>query len=555
MGITEIIASTPGEGPSTRVTYEEGTASEGLTVKWSVSGDEFLYTNESEGKWYGNNAFSDYGSGGTTSCTFSLSTPLKAGSLFALYPLKQSYEQLFYNQSGTVAQSLSLPLPLNGQTGKLGDMKDYDYMTAYTKVAVDKAGVVIDENLPVKFKHKIAVLRLAGLTFTGLADGNATEISISGTGLKTQGMLTVPSGLSAYTVAANGDDGIIATSGSFAIGGNGKLTENVYICFFPGQVTGLKVTATVGSDSYEYSYAGSVKDFAEGQMYTLTDAEMTKASAGAADKFDNEGQPGVDGSEDYPYKIATPAQLALLATRVNDENSTWGDKCYELTADIDLKNAEWTPIGNDGHTFNGVFDGGAHTISGLKISSGKFVGLFGAISEAQIYGVSVEGDVTANQLTARVGGIIGKAEGNVIVVACSFSGSVKSTAYTYSIGGIVGSCNGGGIVGCCSTLTTLSADTGGLTAGNKGGICGYATVNDVRVSGCIWQTVAGTTVACGTKDYAGTECQSFDAANGPTADDVENILNGAGIGDNVGGDFIYEWALVEGKAVLKAITA
>ena len=56
MGITEIIASTPGEGPSTRVTYEEGTASEGLTVKWSVSGDEFLYTNESEGKWYGNNA-------------------------------------------------------------------------------------------------------------------------------------------------------------------------------------------------------------------------------------------------------------------------------------------------------------------------------------------------------------------------------------------------------------------------------------------------------------------------------------------------------------------
>ena len=41
------------------------------------------------------------------------------------------------------------------------------------------------------------------------------------------------------------------------------------------------------------------------------------------------------------------------------------------TADIDLKNQEWVPIGNTSNPFTGNYNGGNHTISGLKITTNQ----------------------------------------------------------------------------------------------------------------------------------------------------------------------------------------
>lgn len=55
-----------------------------------------------------------------------------------------------------------------------------------------------------------------------------------------------------------------------------------------------------------------------------------------------------------------------------------------LTADIDLGNEEWTPIGTEGKPFRGTFDGSGNTISNLHIEKGfdntvsnNYIGLFG----------------------------------------------------------------------------------------------------------------------------------------------------------------------------------
>lgn len=85
-----------------------------------------------------------------------------------------------------------------------------------------------------------------------------------------------------------------------------------------------------------------------------------------------------DGSKTNPYEIATAEQLAKLARDVNNGNTSQAflGKYFKLTADIDLKNGIWMPIGkyynygngNDNNRlFFGKFDGNGHVIKNMHI--------------------------------------------------------------------------------------------------------------------------------------------------------------------------------------------
>ena len=54
---------------------------------------------------------------------------------------------------------------------------------------------------------------------------------------------------------------------------------------------------------------------------------------------------GGTGTAENPYQIATGAQLAYLASSVNN-GETYAGKNFVLTADIDLNKRPWTPIAN-----------------------------------------------------------------------------------------------------------------------------------------------------------------------------------------------------------------
>ena len=78
---------------------------------------------------------------------------------------------------------------------------------------------------------------------------------------------------------------------------------------------------------------------------------------------------GGTGTREDPYKIATLEELKAFRDSVNDGESYQG-MYIMLTADIDLGNEEWTPIGTEGKPFRGTFDGSGNTISNLYIEKG-----------------------------------------------------------------------------------------------------------------------------------------------------------------------------------------
>ena len=117
--------------------------------------------------------------------------------------------------------------------------------------------------------------------------------------------------------------------------------------------------------------------------------------------------PVVDGNN---VTINNAAQLAGLARDVNSGN-TYSGKTVTLTADLNLDNKPWTPIGNlvayPGQSFNGTFDGGNHTIYNLKcdgdyVGTHEVSGLFGS-TVGPIRNVTVKGaEITSNHYAAVI---------------------------------------------------------------------------------------------------------------------------------------------------------
>ena len=82
------------------------------------------------------------------------------------------------------------------------------------------------------------------------------------------------------------------------------------------------------------------------------------------------------GTEEDPYLISTVQDMVDFADDINRGNNA--DKCYKLTADIDLGGMDWTPVGMLVKPFRGTFDGNGKKITGLNVTdSGDFLGLFG----------------------------------------------------------------------------------------------------------------------------------------------------------------------------------
>ena len=90
-----------------------------------------------------------------------------------------------------------------------------------------------------------------------------------------------------------------------------------------------------------------------------------------------------EGTPEKPYLISTPDHFQQIALLVDGGNSLSG-KYFSLTKDLDFSSVlaeSYMPIGNPAVKFEGIFDGGNHTISNLKISGmgANSVGLFGCI--------------------------------------------------------------------------------------------------------------------------------------------------------------------------------
>ena len=175
---------------------------------------------------------------------------------------------------------------------------------------------------------------------------------------------------------------------------------------------------------------------------------------------------GYTDDGDGSYTVTSAEGLKNIAKLVNEEWKLGIN--ITLTADIDLKGIDWTPIGKDDNkAYTGTFDGGNHTISGLTVNQTRnYVGLIGCIgSDGTVKNVKLE-NVNITGDGYFVGGVAGTNYGTI--ENCSVDGTLTNNRHY--LGGVVGD-NYGSIIGCSSsgTITGTSPDVGGIGGQSVGG--------------------------------------------------------------------------------------
>ena len=199
------------------------------------------------------------------------------------------------------------------------------------------------------------------------------------------------------------------------------------------------------------------------------------------------------------YMIANEKQLKWFAAFVNAGNRSVNAK---LTADIDLDGVAVQPIGNASGAYTGEFDGQGNAITNYShTATTTHNGLFGYIDgSAVVKNFSISGSLTSNQnYTGTIGlakgsshikgihsslnidiqykgwagGIVGGADGTVIVEECWFDGTFNTHNYADAKGGIVGYASSPTIKNCLFSGTFT-----GESNQHYGGILGYVNSNN-----------------------------------------------------------------------------
>lgn len=216
------------------------------------------------------------------------------------------------------------------------------------------------------------------------------------------------------------------------------------------------------------------------------------------------------GTAENPFIISTAEELAGLADLVKRPGGMgkpakilFKDKCIILDRDIDLGGKEWQPIGwkidynivtagfdkiPNYKGFDGTFDGGGHTISGLSISNCENVyvhngtvtetaGLFGYLEhEATVKNLVVKGSVNASKCEGA-GGIAGWADGTIIncVSDVDVSATSEKRGYVGGIAGLNGAVNASRptpLIANCVARGNLNSVPGSFSY--AGGIVGFS---------------------------------------------------------------------------------
>ncbi len=173
--------------------------------------------------------------------------------------------------------------------------------------------------------------------------------------------------------------------------------------------------------------------------------------------------PGAVFAEDGEIvTVATPEELRRLAENCVLDTWSAGRKVL-LTGDIDLEEAEFTPI----PLFSGTFDGQGHSIRGLSVTAdASAVGLFRQILPgAVVENLQVSGQLLPGGEADGIGGIAGLNRG--LIRNCTFSGAIAGCR---RVGGICGVNGPEGQVESCAAEGTVTGQhqVGGIVGENQG---------------------------------------------------------------------------------------
>lgn len=360
------------------------------------------------------------------------------------------------------------------------------------------------------------------------------------------------------------DEGSCLDTGEFALNGNvsvvtnkdveihGTINGTITVNSESGKITNYSVVKNVvikntAATSYHergHVEAMEIQNSLTGKVVLENDAYVEKLTnnktSGTVESKgyvkavdDNSSDTTVTATQSgYVLEIGTYDQLVNFRNKVN-AGASYSGMTVKLTADIDISERAWTPIGAayrdttspNFHVFQGTFDGNGHTISGLtntgfKIASafkgsnkttpagyGEYVfGLFGSVYNATIKNIvmaNVNIDLGCDEKEKVVGDSVGAIVG--------FAAGDETTGVTIEnckvlSGSIVGYDAVAGIIGrTYSAKTTISncENAATVTAIRRaGGILGYTSggngtrvtaITNCKNSGNVKQTGTPTT--------------------------------------------------------------
>lgn len=281
-------------------------------------------------------------------------------------------------------------------------------------------------------------------------------------------------------------DGNNRVSVSYAISGNATDDAMTEAQFKSGELTyalnnGLDKAVwfqTINTQAYPQFSGDTVYKTSPCVSYTNDSAKTNKPHViGDDDKCKVCGERGIPKkNSNGQYELSTELHMLWFA-----KNFSSGEDSAVLMDNIDMKDAEWTPIGTADKPFSGNFDGNGHTISGLNYS-GEYAGLFGYMNNGTI--------------------------SNIKLADSSFANGTAS-------GGICAVNNGG-------TIENSAVDNVAVSGGTAGGICGQ---NSGTITDCFF---SGNVSSDG--KYGGI-C----GANSGTIKSTVSLYAGAAVGENTNG--------------------
>ena len=348
------------------------------------------------------------------------------------------------------------------------------------------------------------------------------------------------------------------------VAGEGGTIEGETVQSVPVGGSGTAVTA-VPNEGYAFvRWSDGVT------TATRTDEDVaSNISVTAEFEIDPDHTPfaGGDGSVENPYMIDSLSRLRIM--------SLYPSAHFVLTADIVLPevsagNNNFTPLFSDENPFSGTLDGAGHKITNLTVyntetfysglfsvigstgsvknltlenasaSGTNYVGIIAGWSLGSITDCTVSGAVThiaVNGYKVFVGGIAGRAEGNVNGCSAAVDLTVTEAQVEIYVGGIVGYLSSGGSSSSPLMLTASGTiSVSGAPEVYVGGLMGRAS-SSAYLSKCHTEmqiTAIGSSVCAGglVGDGYGSITDSY-ATGDVTASGSSSAYAGGLIGYNI----------------------
>ena len=252
-----------------------------------------------------------------------------------------------------------------------------------------------------------------------------------------------------------------------------------------------------------YNYEINLTDKTVNASLSASITDWTEGEVGNVESVTSQAWSGANNTSWYAPDLSAmtlfqPEDLAGLAKLVNEGNTFEGKTIY-LSADIDLNNLEWTPVGNTEETpFKGTFVGGGHQIKNLNATlkaDNYIAGLFG-FSTGTIRQVLISGSCKAETDKVKiiyVGGICAinygtieecrsyaKITGRMVLVSESQTNIYAGGITGMNNGTISNSQNYGGLsVENINTTDSAYIHVGGISGGNSNLITGCENTRNI----------------------------------------------------------------------------